>query len=524
MSTAVKARRKRRLMKINQLRAGSILSYLSLFLGTLVSLVYTPIMIERLGDSEYGVYSLVLPIVSYLNLFSFGLGSAYTRFYTRYKESDDRYGMAKLNGMFIIIYTVLGIIVSVVGFAIADNPRLAFGSELTEAEIEIAVRLMRIMTVNAALSFPISVFESNIMVNERYVFLKLLAFVKTVINPLLIIPLLMIGLRSEAIAYMSLAFMILSGVLDVYYCFAKLRMRINFRAFDFRLLFEMFRFTGWVFIGIIVDQLNWSIDKVLLGWFHGSHSIAVYNVASQLNVFYMSMATTFSNLLTPRVHQMVANNVSDKKISDLFIRVGRFQFVLLVMILLGFVAVGYPFVLMWAGEGYGDAYIISLLLFIPTILPSIQNLGIEIQRAKNMHKFRSVTYLAVAVLNVLISIPLCIWFSEIGVAIGTAIPVFIGNGLLMNWYYNKYIGLDIPRFWRRICALLPSMLIPTLAALAIAIFVPIRGLLQIMLFGMLFVVVFVFFVWNMGLTARERELIITPIKRFIGKVLSKIVG
>ncbi len=511
-------------MKLNQLKVGSVLSYLSLFLGTVVSLVYTPIMIQRLGTSEYGVYSLVLPVVSYLNLFSFGLGSAYTRFYTRYKESGDRYGMAKLNGMFIIIYTLLGALVATVGCLIAANPRLAFGSELTEEEIDIAVRLMYIMTFTAAANFPASVFESNIMVNERYIFLKLLAFVKTVINPLLIIPMLMIGMRSEAIAYMSLAFAVGSGVLEIYYCFTRLNMKINFRAFDFKLLFEMFRFTGWVFIGIIVDQLNWSIDKVLLGWMHGSQSIAVYNVASQLNIFYMSMATTFSNLLTPRVHQMVANNVSNKKISDLFIRVGRFQFIVLVMILLGFVAIGYPFVLLWAGPDYGNAYIISLLLFIPTILPSIQNLGIEIQRAKNMHRFRSVTYLAVAVLNIVISIPLCAWFAEIGVAIGTAIPVFIGNGLLMNWYYNKYIGLDIPRFWRRICALLPSMLIPTAVAIVIAIFFPAKTILEMLLYGAIFVVVFIFFVWSIGLTPREKELIITPIKKFIGKVLEKILG
>ena len=78
-------------MKIDQIKMGSLLSYLSLILGTVVSLVYTPIMIERLGQSEYGVYSIVLPMVSYLNLFSFGLGSAYTRFYTRYKEANDKY-------------------------------------------------------------------------------------------------------------------------------------------------------------------------------------------------------------------------------------------------------------------------------------------------------------------------------------------------------------------------------------------------------------------------------------------------
>lgn len=510
-------------MKINQIKAGSLLSYLSLILGTVVSLVYTPIMIERLGSSEYGVYSIVLPMVSYLNLFSFGLGSAYTRFYTRYKEANDQYNMAKLNGMFLIIYTLLGGLVLLVGFTIAGNPRLAFGQKLTDEEIELAVRLMYIMTITAALSFPLSVFESNTMVNERYVFLKALAFVKSVVNPLLIIPLLMIGMRSEAIAYMSLAFTLFSGVLNIWYCFTRLHIRFYFRAFDFKLLFQMFKFTGWVFLGIVVDQLNWSVDKLLLTWFHGSESVAVYNVASQLNIYYMSMATTFSGILTPRVHQMVANKASNKEISDLFIRVGRFQFIILTMILFGFVAVGYPFVLCWAGEDYSRAYIIALLLFVPTILPSIQNLGIEIQRAKNMHRFRSLVYVLVAVLNIIISIPLCALFGEIGVSIGTAIPVFIGNGLLMNWYYNKYIGLDIPRFWHRIIAIVPSLVLPAVAAVLIAIFAPVEGYLGILIYGAIYLVVFLISVWLLGLTNREKEIVATPIKRAFNKIMSKIL-
>ena len=510
-------------MKIDQIKAGSLLSYLSLILGTVVSLVYTPIMIERLGQSEYGVYSVVLPMVSYLNLFSFGLGSAYTRFYTRYKESDDKYGMAKLNGMFMIIYSIIGVIVLFVGFTIAANPRLAFGEKLTQDEIDLAVRLMYIMTVTAAVSFPLSVFESNTMVNERYIFLKALSFVKSVINPLLIIPLLMIGMRSEAIAYMSLAFTVFSGVLNIIYCRKKLDIRFYFRAFDFKLLRKMFKFTSWVFIGIVVDQLNWSVDKILLAWMHGSEVVATYNVASQLNIYYMSMATTFSGILTPRVHQMVANKVSNKEISDLFIRVGRFQFIILTMILFGFVAVGYPFVLCWAGEANADAYLVALLLFIPTILPSIQNIGIEIQRAKNMHRFRSLVYVLVAVLNIIISIPLCYWFGAVGVAIGTAIPVFLGNGLIMNWYYNKYIGIDIPRFWRRICALLPSLFLPAVAAVLIGILVPVSGYLQILLWGCVYLAVFLVSVWLIGLTAREKELVSTPVKRIIYKIVSKIL-
>ena len=62
-------------MQVNQIRAGAALSYVSMALSTVISLVYTPNMLRQLGDSEFGVYQTVLPIISYLNLLSFGLGN-----------------------------------------------------------------------------------------------------------------------------------------------------------------------------------------------------------------------------------------------------------------------------------------------------------------------------------------------------------------------------------------------------------------------------------------------------------------
>ena len=108
-------------MKVNQIRAGAALSYVSMALSTIISLVYTPIMLDRLGDSEFGVYQAVLPIISYLNLLSFGLGSAYVRYYSRFRAAGDKRGCAKLNGMFLITYLVLGAAVLAIGFAISST-------------------------------------------------------------------------------------------------------------------------------------------------------------------------------------------------------------------------------------------------------------------------------------------------------------------------------------------------------------------------------------------------------------------
>lgn len=67
-------------LQVNQVRLGAVLSYVSMGLSTLISLIYTPIMLGRLGETEYGVYGAVGPIISYLLLLSMGLGSAYIRY------------------------------------------------------------------------------------------------------------------------------------------------------------------------------------------------------------------------------------------------------------------------------------------------------------------------------------------------------------------------------------------------------------------------------------------------------------
>jgi len=503
---------------LNQIKFGAVLSYVSLALGTVVSLLYTPIMLQRLGESEYGVYNLVLPVISYLNLLSFGLGSAYTRYYARRKAENDQAGMAKLNGMFLTIYLLLGAVVLALGLLISFNAPFVFGTKLKPEELELAKRLMIVLSFNAAISFPISVFESHVMINERYVFQKLVAMIRSVLSPLIMIPLLLMGFRSETLVLLTLIVTLVSGVLNVYYCFRKLHMPIRMRAFDFPLMREMLRFTSFVFIGIVVDQLNWSIDRLLLGWLHGTTAVTVYVQASQLNLYYLSLATAFSGVLTPRVHHMVASGESDRELSRLFARTGRLQFILMSLVLLGFVAVGRPFIVLWSGGNwslYSVSYFIGLILFASTLLPSIQSVGIEIQRAKNMHKFRSLVYLGVAIGNILFSLPLTMRWQGLGASIGTFVSTFVGNVLLMNWYYHKRIGLDIPLFWRQIARMLPALVIPAASAVAIACFAPVTSYLGVALWGAVLVAVFIPNMWVLGMNRYEKDLVLGAVRRVL---------
>ncbi|MBQ9414055.1 MAG: oligosaccharide flippase family protein [Clostridia bacterium] len=513
-------------MRINQIKFGAVASYVSYGLNVVLTLLCTPLMIHYFGDDEFGVYQLVLPIVSSLSVLTFGLGSAYTRYYSIYKTQGDETNMARLNGMFLTLYSVLGLLAMAIGFVASFFVESMF-PDLKPASMSLAATLIRLMSINMGLSFPVYVFTANIIVNEAYFFQKIAAAIKMILNPLITIPLLLLGFKSVAVATLAIVLTVGMGIADVWYCFKKLAMKTEFRHFDLALLFDMLRFTFFVFLSNIVDQINWSVDRYLLGAlrYQPETEIAIYGAASQLNIYFMSMATMFSGVFTPRVHRLVASHRPDKEVSDLFIRVGRIQFMVLSFILVGFVAVGQGFMRFYTKPEFVDqgVYIIALMLMVPTIVPSIQNLGIEIQQAKNKHKFRAIVYFLVALANIGISIPFTLMWGGVGAALGTSFTVAVGNGLLMNWYYHKHIGLDIKAFWKAILRIALAMLVPLGGAIAIARFADIRSIGQLLLWGAAIVVVEAVFMWTLGMQKEDRELILSMLRRlpFFKKGASK---
>lgn len=509
-------------MKVNQLKAGVILSYGSMLLGYVIAIVYTPIMLRLLGQSEYGLYNLVSSVVSYLGLLSFGFGSAYVRFYARYKVKDQKGEIAKLNGMFLVVFSIIGIIAVLAGLVLVVNTELVFGDKLSPQELQTAKILMAIMVFNIATSFPASVFNSYITANEKYVFQKLIQMIRTVINPFVMLPVLLLGYKSVGMVIATTLLTIVIEFSNMIFCLRRLKMRFSFRNFDFALMKEMTIFSSFIFINMIVDQVNWNIDKFLLGRFRGIISVAVYGLAAQLNTYYMSLSTAVSHVFIPRVNRMVAEGENREELTKLFARVGRIQFLILSLIGSGLVLFGQPFIRMWAGGDYNASYPISLLLIIPVTIPLIQNLGIEIQKAKNMHQFRSWLYLFIAVANLVISIPLTYNYGGIGSASGTAISLLIGNGIIMNWYYHSKVGLDIKYFWFQILSMIPSLILPILLGIGLNAVVDVYTFKGFLFAGVIYVIAFGMSVWFTGMNSYEKNSIIDPLTDLWNSFIIKI--
>lgn len=502
----------------NQKKAGVLLQYGQMALSILISFIYTPIMLRILGQAQYGIYNLANSIISYLSLLSLGFGASYIRFYARYSKEGDGEGLKRLNGLFLVTFAIMGVVALLSGLLLSSNVALFFNETYGEEDLKIARILMIFMSFNLALSFPTSVFTSFVTSQERFVFQKMLNMIKTVVGPFVTLPVLLLGYGSVGMVVVTTVITLCVDVANVLFCIYRLGMKFCFHNLDIRLLKEIAIFSSFIAINQIVDQINWATDKIVLGKICGSVSVAVYAIGSQINTYYLQFSTAVSGVFVPHIHRIVASDCPEEKknrdLTRVFTQVGRIQFVILMLILTGFVFFGRYFIEIWAGPEYENAYLVALLLIAPGTIPLIQNIGLEIQRAKNKHQFRSLVYLGMAILNVVISIFMAKLWGEIGAAAGTTISLILANGIIMNIFYHKVIGIDVLFFWKEILNFVPALILPMLVGTLIGLYA-FKGIADFAGLIVLYCAVYAGSVYFLGLNSEEKEL--------VNKVLYKLM-
>lgn len=507
-------------MPVNQLKAGVVLNYIVIILNTVVGLLYTPYMLRMMGQSEYGLYSLVASVIAYLTVLDLGFGNAIVRYTAKFraeKKTEEQYEMF---GMFFLLYLVIGIIAFGIGLGLYFNVGTLFGDTMTAVELDRARIMMLLLVANLAFTFPMSIWGSIIQAYEDFVFQKSLNIFRIILNTAVMICLLHFGYKAVAMVVVQTIFNVLTLVVNFIYCRRKLNIHIYFRFkhFHWGFLKEVAIYSFWIFLNAIMDRVYWSTGQFVLGAMVGTAAVAVFAIAIQLEGMYMQFSTAISSVFLPKVTAMVATNRSRKEISDLFIRTGRMQYIVLAYILSGFIIFGRQFIELWAGAGYSDAYIISLLFFIPLTVPLIQNLGITILQARNEMKFRSVLYIIIALVSLAMQIVLTRYFGGIGCAMGVSGALVVGQILIMNVYYRRRQDLDIKTFWKEISkmSIIPIVLIFS-SMLVIRHFFALDSWGKLILGIAAFSLVYIPLFFRFSMTDEERNLFISMFHKIFAR-------
>lgn len=505
----------------SQLKSGIVLSYINLIIGNVIPLIYTPMMLNLLGQSEYGLYTLANTIVGYLSLLSFGMGSAIVRYITKYKVYGDKEKERQMFGLFTFLFTILAVIVFVLGIILSFNIHLFYSNTLNASELQTMRILIILCTINSAITFLFTTYLSMIMIYERYVFRQILNIFTTVAMPCVNIIVLYMGLASVGMVVSSTVLNILVSVASVIYCHRSLHIKPKFKGMPFGELREIFGFCFFVFLGSVVDMLFWSTDKIIIGAVISTVAVAVYNVGATFNTIVTSISTTISSILTPKVTNMVFSSENTKVLTDFFIKVGRLQYLVVSLVVSGFIVFGRQFIHLWVGDGYNEAYFVALLTLLPVVVPLIQNTGLSIVMAQNKHKFRSIVYLIIAIVNVLTTAIAVNYWGIIGAAACSAASYIIGQGFIMNWYYWKKTGIDIPMFWKNIIKMSLAPVIMITAGIIICHYVELESWILLLMGIAIYLICYIPIVWFTGMNKYEKNIIITPVKNVFNRIRRK---
>ena len=509
--------------KKSQLKTGIVLNYVNIILGNLIPVFYTPIMLSLLGQKEYGLYKLSSSVTSYLSLISLGIGSAVVRYLIKAREEEGKEAEERVLGLFMVIFQIIAAAALLIGTILAFNLELFYGKSLSAAELSRMKVLVLIMVCNTALSFSQTPYTSVVSAHEKFIFLQCANILTACVGPIANLIALFLGYASIGMAVSSLLISLICRL--VYYAYVKKHMHIraNYGNLPTHLLKEILSFSLWIFIANVVAQLYNATDTVMIGMIPSLATIgvAVYNIGGTFNNIISSLTTGISSLLTPKANRMVFQRATNSELTDLTVRVGRIQALIMALVVSGFIAFGKPFIFFYAGEEYSDSYWVAVLVMLPNMIPLVQSMCLSILVAQNKHRFRSIVYLGMAILNVIGTWILMQYMGVIGAALMSGIALIIGNGFIMNWYYQNRTGLDMIRFWKEIGKILMVPTVMCILTLVLSKYIDFYRISTLAFGIVLYSLIYCTINWLFILNDYEKNLIKGPSQSVINKVKRK---
>lgn len=445
----------------NQIKYGALISYATLIINSVSSLIYLPWMVAIIGKSNYGLYTLANSFIS-LFLIDFGLSASVARFLSKYNAEGNKEKVhifvSTVERLYLIIDLFILVALIVLYFCVGN-----IYSGLSREEIEQFRALYIVVAVYSLISFPCISFSGILNAYEKFVQQKLCELFSKLVSIFLTVIALLLGGNVFSVVVSSAVGGISSIIVKYVIIRRGLKIRIEIRNFDKRTAKEVFSFSIWIMVISLAQRCIFNLAPTMLGIFSNSDEIAVFAPANTLESYFYSISAAVDGLFLPTVSRYAANDET-KQISSLFVRIGRYQFLILGLALSEFVCVGKEFIVLWMGEDYIPAYICTIPLFIADILLFTQTIANTTMIAKNEVKKQASGYIIMAVICVALSTFLCRRIGAFGSSVAISVS-YIVLFIYMNFQYSKVMKLNVIAFFKK-CYL--SLGIPMTFSLAVA--------------------------------------------------------
>ncbi len=498
---------------MSQLKKGAILNYITIILTNVVGLVLTPFIISKLGDAEFGLYTLIGALVGYISVLDFGLHHTIVRFVAKYKAEKDKKAEENFLAITMLIYLFISCIVILIGVVCYFSLEKIFESSLERDQLDKAKIMFVILIFNLAITLPGGSFKGICSGYEQFVFPKSVDITRYIVRSLMLVAVLLLGGQAISIVILDTAMNILVILANAIFVLRKLKVKFKLHDFQMHLVKEIFSYSIWIFVFIIIAQFQWRAGQMALGVITNTTVVAIFAVGVMLGTYYGAFSTAISGVFLPKATQMTVAKASSKELTDMMIRIGRLSFIILLYILGAFIMFGKQFVILWVGESYIDAWTIATIIMVAYTFPLIQSFANSVLEARSKLSFKAILYLISIVIGTAIGALLAREYGGIGMISGTVFG-WLGGQIIMNFYYHKVVKINIIRFFKEIFSKTMITLFGVLFTGYFINLIPGNDWLNFVLKSVLYTIVYFFSMFYFGMIPFEKEML----KGFIQKI------
>lgn len=427
----------------NQIKIGAILSYLSIGINIIAGLVYTPWMVDTIGKSDYGLYTLSNSLIT-LFLVDLGLSSAVSRYVAKYRAEGRQDKVNNFLGavykLYLIIDAVIFIALIIIYFCI-DSIYV----KLTPAELGKFKVVYLISATFAVINFPFVTFNGILNSYEEFVHLKL----ADVIYRILLVALTVITLLLGGRLYGLVVVHAIVGLIIIVYKWIvvkkRIKLRVNWKYSDFSLYKDVFGFSIWVTISSLAQRLVFNITPSILGAVASSATIAVFGIVTTIEGYTYTITTAINGMFMAKISRIYECGGEQDELMPLMLSVGKFQYAINGLIVAGFAVIGKEFINLWIGSTYLDAYYGILLVIIPGLFfnsMQIANTAMIVRKKVNLQAWVN---LGMGIVNIIMSIILSSYLGVIGACISISIAYML-RAMALLFIYKRVLKIDMARF------------------------------------------------------------------------------
>lgn len=418
----------------------------SFAIGAIIQFMMMPFLVRHLGDTQYGIWVLIMSFTGFLGLFDFGISGSVVKYVAEFKAKEDEEQLNRVCSSAFFLFVSAGIAVFLIAIVLAL--KFVHNFKIPAEELASARWVTIIIGLQIGLSLPLGFFTGFMRGIQRYDHVALISLALLIVRSAVLVILVLMGYRLVAIAITHLASTVVAGAVRALYVFSgNRRLKLKPAFLNRETLAMVGRYSFLLFIYYLANRAIFSIGNLAIGYYLTAAFITIYSIPSRL-VDELRVVIMSTGVFQPAVSHLNAQGRMDV-VHKVLISGTKYSMMVVLPIAAAYIAIGDNFINLWIGPRYGAAgYPVLVILTLAITADVTQYASTQILQGISRHGSLAYITIVQAAANLVLSIFLVRRYGIAGAAVGTLIPMVCANLIFIPWYTCRQLDLPLARFFR----------------------------------------------------------------------------